>query len=116
MFASHHGLSNLIAVVDNNGQQALGRTKDVLNLEPLDEKWRSFGWETLVVNGHDVSAIRNALLREPDRSGRPRVVLANTVCGKGVSFMEGKVDWHYLPMSDEQYAEALREIEQEVVA
>lgn len=116
MFASHHGLSNLTAIVDNNGQQALGRTRDVLNLEPLDERWRAFGWQTFVVDGHDVLALRNALSREAGQPGRPRVILANTVCGKGVSFMEGRVDWHYLPMSDKQYAAACREIEREVIS
>jgi len=111
MFAGHHGLSNLVAVVDNNGQQAMAKTKDVIDLAPLGEKWRAFGWDVHEVDGHDTAKLEDAFARLDPRNGRPSVVIANTVCGKGVSFMEGKVEWHYLPLSDGQYAQALRELD-----
>jgi transketolase len=112
MFAAHHKLSNLVAIVDDNGQQALGRTQDVIDLRPLAEKWRAFGWTAREVDGHDVRQLRETLsgLRK-DQSG-PKVVIAKTVCGKGVSFMEGKVEWHYLPLSDDQFFMAIHELEE----
>ncbi len=110
MFAAHHKLSNLTAVVDQNGQQALGYTKDVLSLEPLVERWRAFGWETLEVDGHNVAALRSAF-EQPVASAAPRVVLACTIAGKGVSFMERQIKWHYWPMSDSEYRQALAEVE-----
>lgn len=111
MFAGHHGLSNLIAIVDNNGQQALGKTRDVIDLAPLGDKWRAFGWDVHEIDGHDIARLQATLANLDPRSGRPSVVIAHTVCGKGVSFMEGKVEWHYLPLSDEQYARALSELD-----
>ena len=111
MFAAHHKLANLVAIVDNNGQQALGKTKDVIDLHPLGEKWRTFGWRVHEVDGHDPVELRDTLARLETSNGPPNVVVANTVCGKGVSFMEGKVEWHYLPLSDDQYTQALREQE-----
>lgn len=109
MFAAHHQLHNLIAIVDLNGQQGFGYTQDVLSLSSLADKWRAFGWEVKEVNGHQVPALVRALKRKKN-STKPLVVIAKTVAGKKVSFMEGKVAWHYLPMSDEQYAQAMKEI------
>jgi transketolase len=111
MFASHHRLSNLIAIVDSNGQQALGRTRDVLNLEPLPARWRAFGWDVLEVDGHDVQALTETLNHCDATAGPPHVLVASTIFGKGVSFMEGEIPWHYLPLNDEQYRAALRELE-----
>lgn len=111
MFAAHHKLSNLVAIVDNNGQQAFGKTRDIINLDPLAQKWQAFGWDVREVDGHNVSELKNTLCGFSADSGRPHAVIADTVCGKGVSFMEGKVEWHYLPLSDEQYAVAMKEIE-----
>lgn len=108
LFAGHHGLEGLTAVIDVNGQQALGYTPEVLDLEPLDEKWRSFGWDVVDVDGHSVGALRDALAGE--RLGRPRVVLARTRLGRGVSFMEGLIKWHYWPLSDEEYLLAVDDI------
>lgn len=108
MFAAHHRLDNLVAIVDVNRQQALGYTADVLSLEPLDERWRAFGWDVHVVDGHNSDAIATAIADMPARL--PHVVIANTTFGKGVSFMESQIRWHYLPMNDEQYAQALREL------
>ncbi|AFM22895.1 transketolase [Desulfomonile tiedjei] len=112
MFAAHQKLSNLVAIVDDNGQQALGKTKDVLDLQPLAEKWDAFGWEVHVTDGHDTTCLREVFASLDTALGKPKVVICKTVCGKGVSFMEGKVAWHYLPLSDEQYLQALGEIEE----
>lgn len=108
MFAGHHRLSTLTAIVDDNGMQALGATRGILDLRPLEEKWRAFGWDARTVDGHNERELEQSLLEAP--AGRPRAVIAQTVLGKGVSFMEGRLDWHYLPVSEEQAARALREI------
>jgi transketolase len=110
MFAAHHRLSSLTAVVDANGFQALGRTREILDLEPHEEKWRAFGWDVVAVDGHDEDALCEAL-RAPSPERRPRALIARTVAGKGVSFMEGRVEWHYLPVSPEQARRALSELE-----
>ena len=110
MFAGAHHLSNLTVVVDRNRMQALGSTDDVLDLEPLAEKFAAFGWEPLSVDGHDVTAVREVLQRVPFTDGKPSVVIANTVKGKGVSFMENALSWHYKSPSGEQLARALREL------
>lgn len=110
MFAGHHRLSNLVAIVDNNGQQALGKTKDIIDLGPLGRKWETFGWEAREVNGHDGVALKETFRRLDTGKGGPKVVICDTVCGKGVSFMERKVEWHYLPLSETQYLQALNEI------
>jgi transketolase len=108
MFAAHHGLDNLVAIVDENGQQALGHTRDVLDLSPLSERWRAFGWDVVEVDGHDHDALRAAL--EP-AGDAPRALIAHTTFGKGVSYMENEIKWHYWPMSDAEYARAVTELE-----
>ena len=111
MFAKQHLLANLIAIVDQNGQQALGFTRDVLDLAPLAERWRAFGWDAHDVDGHDPAGIA-ATIRELDhKSGPPHVLVARTVFGNGVSFMESRIRWHYMPMSDEEYESALAEVD-----
>ena len=110
MFASHQRLSNLVAVVDVNGQQALGYTRDVLDLEPLADKWRTFGWDTHEVNGHDHEAMAGTLERLDLHGGAPHVILARTMFGRGVPFMEGRIEWHYLPLSDAEYPLALAQV------
>jgi transketolase len=109
MFAAHHRLGNLTAVVDDNGQQALGYTREIMDLSPLAERWGAFGWETVEVDGHDRDALETAL-GEPHPGG-PRLVVAKTTFGRGVSFMERQIEWHYWPLSDEQYRDALRDLE-----
>ena len=111
MFAAHHGLSNLVAVVDDNGQQAMGKTRDIIDLSPMGAKWRAFGWDVREVDGHSVPELRGVLCGAGEGPGRPRAVIARTVSGRGVSFMEGEVKWHYLPLTGELYERALREIE-----
>ena len=108
MFAGHHKLDNLCLVLDNNGQQALAPTADVIDLSGLTKAVESLGWDCEEVDGHDVDALAAALGRSAVDA--PRFVIADTIAGKGVSFMERQVKWHYLPLSDEQYAQALREI------
>ena len=110
MFAAHHRLASLIAIVDRNGQQALDYTDRVLDLSPLSARFRAFGWDAHDVDGHDPDGIRAAVERLDTAEGPPHVLVARTVFGKGVSFMEGRIAWHYLPMSDDQYAQALREV------
>ncbi len=109
MFAGHHRLTNLTAIVDNNGQQAFGKTKDVLDTRPLDKKWKSFDWETRIVNGHNHKQLYKALAK-PSKI-KPTIIIANTTAGYGVSFMQKKVDWHYWPMSEQQYKQALKDVE-----
>jgi transketolase len=110
MFAAHHRLANLIAIVDLNGQQAFGYTADVLDLSPMAGRWRAFGWDVHEVNGHDPEEISRAISTLDTTSGLPHVLIARTVFGKGVSFMEGEIKWHYWPLSDDEYQQALSEI------
>ncbi len=109
MFASQHRLEHLTVMVDHNHQQAFGYTADVLASEHLADRWRAFGWETIEADGHDEVRLAELLAAAP--SGRPRVIVAETVFGKGVSYMEGEIKWHYLPMSDAEYELALSELE-----
>jgi transketolase len=112
MFAGHHRLGNLIALVDYNQQQAFGRTQDVLRNDDLAARWESFGWDVHRVDGHDLAALEKTLSGLDTASGKkPHVIIADTVCGKGVSYMEGQVKWHYWPMSDDEYQRALRDVE-----
>lgn len=111
MFAKHHDLSNLVAIVDMNGQQALGYTKDVVDLAPMADRWRAFGWDVHELDGHDVETMVQRLQTLDFASGPPHVILAQTVFGKGVSFMESRIKWHYMPMTDDEFALALREVE-----
>ena len=111
MFSAHHQLANLIAIVDINAQQAFGYTKDVLDLEPLGEKWSAFKWDVHEVDGHDVDKMQEIVEGFDTAKGPPHVLLARTTFGRGVSYMESQIKWHYWPMSEEQYAQALDEIE-----
>lgn len=110
MFAAHHRLANLIAIVDLNGQQALGYISQVLALEPIAEKWRAFNWDVHEVDGHDVGAISRTMEHLNTTSGKPHVLIARTTFGKGVSYMENQIKWHYLPMTDAEYQQGLKEI------
>jgi transketolase len=111
MFAAHHGLANLVALVDRNGQQALGYTEDVLEPTPLVQRWAAFGWDVDEVDGHDADGLAARLEELDVTSGPPHLLLAHTTFGKGVSFMEGRIEWHYSPMSEEQYRQALAELD-----
>jgi transketolase len=109
-FAGHHRLAGLVCIVDANGQQALGATRAILDQEPLAERWRHAGWSVREVDGHDHAQLAAAVL--PDVDG-PVAVVARSIFGKGVPYMERQLEWHYLPMSPEQYDLALRAIEEE---
>jgi transketolase len=111
MFAAHHGLANLVAILDLNGQQAMGYTKDVLDLSVPAQRWRAFEWDVHELDGHDTSTLQATIRNLDFATGAPHVVIARTTFGKGVSFMENVIDWHYLPMTDEQYRQALSELE-----
>ncbi|GAB2456446.1 transketolase [Nocardioides hungaricus] len=110
LFAGHHRLANLVAVVDYNKYQSLATTDETLTLEPFADKWSAFGWDVIEVDGHDTTALSSALGVAPAQTNRPRCVIAHTVKGKGVSFMENNVLWHYRPPSDEELAVALAEV------
>lgn len=111
MFAAHHRLSSLVAIVDVNGQQALGYTRDVLDLGDLTEKWSAFGWDVHTVDGHDTDVLASTIVGLDIATGPPHVLLARTTFGKGVSFMESEIAWHYWPLNEEQFTQALREVE-----
>lgn len=111
MFAAHHRIANLVAIVDLNGQQALGFTREVLDLFPLAERWRAFGWDVHEVDGHDAASLRATMDALSFDDGPPHVLIARTTFGKGVSYMESRIEWHYKPMSDAEYAVALAEVE-----
>jgi transketolase len=108
MFAGHQGLSGLTAIVDRNRLQQGARTEDTNRLEPLADKWRAFGWEVREIDGHDYNALYDAFTAE--RDNRPRCVIAKTVKGRGVSFMEDGVQWHHKVPSAEQFEQACSEL------
>jgi len=110
LFSAHHKLDNLIGIVDHNKLQAFGRIEDILNLKPLNEKWRSFGWKVKEIDGHNFSEIESAFSKIPFEKGKPSLVIAHTIKGKGVSFMENRFEWHYLNLTKEQYEQALKEL------
>lgn len=107
--ANQWGLGNLTCIIDYNKIQSFGRVSEVMELEPLGAKWEAFGWNVQEVNGHNHQQIIQALEQDSD-SNTPRVIIAHTVKGKGVSFMEDTVDWHYWTPSDEHCAQALSEL------
>jgi len=110
LFATHHHLDNLIAIIDYNKIQSFGTVKEVLDLEPLAEKWRAFGWAVREIDGHDFGQIEDALKSIPFKISRPSCIIAHTVKGKGVSFMENQLAWHYKSPNIEQLKQALAEL------
>jgi transketolase len=111
LFAPQHHLDNLTVIVDYNKIQAFGPVKDVLELEPFADKWRSFRWAVREVDGHDPAALEANLVQVPFETGRPGVLLAHTIKGKGVSYMENQVAWHYKSPDADQLNQAIRELE-----
>lgn len=107
MFASHHKLKNLCLVIDDNKIQAFGKTHDVIALQPLLEKFMAFGWMGTVLDGHNLSELYEAFYNRPALTDKPTVIIANTVIGKGVTFMENTIDSHYLPIDKKLYRQAL---------
>ena len=111
--AHQYQLDNLVAVIDHNRMQSLDFCENTLALEPFEDKWRAFGWHAMTVDGHDVDALRAAFEEAKARrgSGQPTVIIAVTVKGKGVSFMENNILWHYRTPQGEEYDAALKELE-----
>jgi len=110
LFAAHHRLDNLVAIIDYNKIQSLTSVANTLALEPFTDKWRSFGWAVAEVDGHNHQEISEVLQRVPFSEGQPSCLIAHTVKGKGVSFMENTVLWHYRTARGEEYDAALREL------
>ena len=111
MAAAHYKIDNLTAIVDCNQIQLAGRTCDIMNLEPLADKWRSFNWHVLDINGHDINQILQATKKAKEIKQRPTVIIAHTIKGKGVSFMENNVDFHGKAPTPEETERALKELE-----
>ena len=111
LFAGHHKLDHLAAIIDYNKLQSLGPVAETLALEPLVEKWQSFGWSVQAIDGHDHRAIESALRSIPFERNRPNCIVAHTVKGKGVSFMENAVLWHYRTPQGDEYVAAMRELD-----
>ncbi|GAA0087086.1 transketolase [Clostridium sp. CTA-7] len=114
MSAAHYKLDNLVAFIDNNKLQIDGKNDDVMKVQPLDEKFKGFGWNVEIVDGHKFDEIENALEKARESKGKPTVIIANTIKGKGVSFMENKVEWHGTAPNSDQKEKALYEIENEI--
>lgn len=110
MAASHFQLANLVAVIDANGLQSDGPCRNIMDMGSHEAKWRSFGWEVVGVNGHDVAALYDAFTTPTGAPGRPRMFVASTVKGKGVSFLENNNEWHHNRITQAQYDEAIREL------
>ena len=109
MAAAHHKLDNLTAILDHNCLQITGQTRDVCNNAPLDEKFASFGWQVHTVDGHDIAQLTEVLTAKPTR-GVPTLIIANTIKGRGVSFMENVVSWHHGVPNSQQFEEAQSEL------
>jgi len=114
MSAAHQQLDNLTAIIDHNTLQITGRTREVCSNEPLDEKWRAFGWSVRDVDGHDLKALSATLGGTPFEPGKPSLVIAHTVKGRGVSFMEDVAKWHHGVPNDEEYGRAMRELDERI--
>ena len=108
--AAHYDLDNLTAIIDHNTLQITGHTRDVMSNEPLDEKWRAFGWAVKTVNGHDYAALTE-VLSKPAEAGKPTCVIADTTKGRGVSFMENVAKWHHGVPSETELKQALAELD-----
>ena len=111
MAASHHKVSNLTVVVDNNGLQVDGPVQEIMNIEPLEDKFRAFGWNCLTVDGHDISSLLAAFEVRKARRDRPFAIIAKTVKGKGVSFMENDIKWHCCGIDEELCGKAMAQLE-----
>jgi len=113
LFAPHHKLDNLVVVIDYNKIQSLTSTTETLNLEPFTDKWRAFGWNVSEVEGHNHEQLISELKLDSKKENQPKVVLAHTIKGKGVSFMEKSVLWHYRTAKGDEFEKALEELERQ---
>ncbi|MBI4667323.1 MAG: transketolase [Nitrospinae bacterium] len=110
MTAAHYKLDNVVGIVDNNGLQIDGKVSDVMNIEPIGDKWRAFGWEVIEIDGHNMESIMDAVDRAVAVKGKPALIWAHTVKGKGVSFMENKVSFHGTTPSADELEKAMAEL------
>jgi transketolase len=110
MAAGHYNLDNLTAIIDHNTLQITGHTRDVCSNEPLDEKFRAFGWAVKIVDGHNFAQLTDAL-SQPAEPGKPTCIIANTIKGRGVSFMENTAKWHHGVPSDAELKQAMAELD-----
>lgn len=110
LIGAHNKLDNLLVVVDANELQAMGKVKEILNIEPLKDKWEAFGWEVREIDGHNFEEIEKALIDPPLQEGKPVVVIARTIKGKGISFMENNNEWHYRAPEKYEYDKAMEEL------
>lgn len=111
LFAAHNQLDNLIAIIDHNGLQITDKVEQVCNIYPLEEKFSAFGWAVQQVNGNDVDELATVFEELPFEKGKPNMIIANTVKGKGISFMEGIKNWHHKVPSDEQLIKSMEELD-----
>jgi transketolase len=111
LFAGNRKLDNLTVILDNNGYQLDGSLKEILPMEPLGDKWRSFGWNVIEINGHQMDEILSAFEKAGGSKGKPTIIIAKTVKGKGVSFMENNNEFHGMAPTKEQFAQAMKELE-----
>lgn len=114
MMAAHYKLDNFVTILDHNTLQITGYNSEVCSPHPIDEKFRAFGWHVVSIDGNSISELRETLHKVPEVKGKPTFIIANTIKGKGVSFMEGEKKWHHGVPSDEQYATAVEELESEL--
>lgn len=112
MAASHYKLDNLVAIIDRNKLQISGSTENVMGLEPLEDKWKAFGWNVVAVNGNDVEELCEAFSNANKTKGKPTLIMAYTIKGKGVSFIENKADWHHHVPTEQQLKQALTELDE----
>ena len=110
MAASHYKLNNLFAVIDRNTLQITGKTVDVLSTEPLKEKWEAFGWNVVTINGHDYTQLLKELSTN-DSPDQPKMIIADTIKGKGISFVDGQASWHHDVPNDEEYEKGRQELQ-----
>ena len=110
MSAAHYKMQRLIAIVDHNRLQSDGANSDIMNLGVFEDKWKSFGWDVYSVDGNDFDEIHSAFSSFDYDDGKPKVVIANTVKGKGISFMENSVDWHHRAITELEYQQAVEEL------
>jgi transketolase len=111
LIAAHYSMDNLTAIVDRNNLQITGRTEDVCDVEPLEKKFRAFNWHVEIVDGHDISVLTDILSKIPFEKNKPNMVIANTIKGKGVSFIENDHTWHHHVPNDQQYQQAQEELD-----
>ena len=111
LFAGHHKISNLVAVVDYNKLQSLAPVSETIALEPFSDKWSAFGWNVIDIDGHDHQLLKKAFADAEATSDKPTVIIANTTKGKGVSFMENSVLWHYRSPQDDEFDAAIAELD-----